>query len=156
MATILELAQHSGVSAETVLRVILREPVNEEAQRKVGEAIGELGMPAYPRPDGHVEVLPAQTATEGADVVSAAAAAPYLVAELRGLFGELLESVVRERRERVDDVSLTTELIIEGWRNVDRRLGRLEKIVERLGSVAYLENGNGEAASSSRGREQVP
>ena len=43
MATILELAAHAEVSAETVLRVVNGEPVNEEVERRVRDAIAELG-----------------------------------------------------------------------------------------------------------------
>lgn len=57
--------------------------------------------------------------------------------------GALFEQLVRrleqvggdvsvERRERVEDVALLTELITTGWRTVDRRLGRLERILARL------------------------
>ena len=136
MTTVLELAQHAGVSTETVLRVILREPVNENARRRVGEAIAALGMPDYPRPDGHIEVLPA----EAESVAVEPAGTDAVVDEVRGLFREIIEGVRRERRERIDDVALTTDLIVDGWRNVDRRLGRLEKMVERLDRREYFGN----------------
>ena len=56
MATILELAAHADVSAENVLRVIHGEPVSEEVELRVHEAIAALGEPPYP---SRVEVLPA-------------------------------------------------------------------------------------------------
>ena len=56
VATILELADYADVSAENVLRVVHGEPVSEEVERRVSEAIGALGVPPYPR---QVEVLPA-------------------------------------------------------------------------------------------------
>jgi DNA-binding MarR family transcriptional regulator len=37
-----------------------------------------------------------------------------------------------ERRERVEDLALLTELITTGWRTVDRRLARLERMLARL------------------------
>jgi hypothetical protein len=37
-----------------------------------------------------------------------------------------------ERRERVEDIALLTELITTGWRGVDRRLARLEGMIARL------------------------
>ena len=73
------------------------------------------------------------------ELATAASAAHELVAELRSMFAEVLDRLDRERRERIDDVGLTTELITEGWRTVDRRLGRLEKIVERLDRYEYFE-----------------
>ena len=44
---------------------------------------------------------------------------------------QLTAEVEVQRRERLEDVELLTELATSGWRNVDRRLGRLEKMVER-------------------------
>jgi hypothetical protein len=41
-------------------------------------------------------------------------------------------SVEDERRDRLEDVALLTELVTSGWRSVDRRLARLEKIVARI------------------------
>ena len=60
------------------------------------------------------------------------------VAQLATLFDGLLQRLEQltaevevQRRERLEDVELLTELATSGWRNVDRRLGRLEKMVER-------------------------
>ncbi len=61
------------------------------------------------------------------------------VAELGALFERMLArlegvstSVDDERRDRLEDVALLTELVTSGWRSVDRRLARLEKIVARI------------------------
>jgi hypothetical protein len=61
------------------------------------------------------------------------------VAELGTLFERMLQrleqvssEVESERRERTEDVALLTELVTTGWRSVDRRLARLEKIVARI------------------------
>ena len=61
------------------------------------------------------------------------------VAELETLFERLLRrleqvsgEVESDRRERVEDVALLTELVTTGWRSVDRRLARLEQIVARI------------------------
>jgi hypothetical protein len=61
------------------------------------------------------------------------------VAELGALFERMLArledvsvGVDDERRDRVEDVALLTELITSGWRSVDRRLARLEQIVARI------------------------
>jgi hypothetical protein len=40
--------------------------------------------------------------------------------------------IQRERKERLDDVALMTELITTGWRTVDRRLGGVERMLEDL------------------------
>ena len=138
MTTVLELAAHSGLPVETVLRVLLREPTNEAARRAVALAVEELGLPDYPRPDDHVEVLPAVPEPADPIVSPAPSSQPELVAELRGVLQELARTFERERRERVNDLDLTTSLLTEGWRNVDRRLGRLEKMIERLDRREFL------------------
>jgi hypothetical protein len=60
------------------------------------------------------------------------------VAQLAALFDgllrrldELTDEIEAQRREHLEDVELLTELATSGWRNVDRRLGRLQKMVER-------------------------
>jgi hypothetical protein len=55
------------------------------------------------------------------------------------LFQVLLDRLDRNRRERIDDLALTVDLTTEGWRMVDRRLGRLEKIIDRLSREDYFE-----------------
>jgi hypothetical protein len=151
MPTILELAQHAELPAETVLRVILREPTSEAAQRAVAQAVAELGPPDYPRPNGYVEVLPDDRENSHAELaVPEPAPAPALdeavlaevrnvvtpateqVSQLRALLGEFVHRLKAERRERVEDLELMTELMMEGWKNVDRRLGRIEKVVARI------------------------
>ena len=61
------------------------------------------------------------------------------VAEMGSLFEHMLRRVERvgmdvdsERHERVEDIALLTELITTGWRGVDRRLARLERMIARL------------------------
>ena len=143
MTTVLELAAHAQLPVETVLRVLLREPVNGAAAQKVAEAVAELGPPDYPRPDGHVDVV-AEEEAQGELVLHeqrpVPAAGQELAVELRDVFQDLMGRLDRERRERIDDVALTTDLITEGWRTVDRRLGRLEKIIERLDRYEYFES----------------
>lgn len=166
MATILELAAYADLSAENVLRVIHGEPVSEDIERRVYEAIDVLGPPAYPR---QIEVLPAVPAGVSSDELLARfqataaeleAAVPegvgsvvyealrvevrplsQHVAELGALFERMLArveevstSVGDERRDRLEDVALLTELVTTGWRSVDRRLARLEQIVARIES----------------------
>jgi hypothetical protein len=141
MATILELANHAGLSSETVLRVILREPVNEDARRRVAAAVEALGPPDYPRPDGSIEVLPADSS---GTALSPATQVPareeeMLPERLRAELGEFREACERivselraQRRERIEDLELVTDLLTAGWRGVDRRLGRLEKVIARI------------------------
>jgi len=149
MATILELANHAGLSTETVLRVVLREPTHEDARRRVLAAIETLGPPDYPRPDSSIEVLPPDPAdpveAPAADAAPSALPVPVrealpeaMRAELAqiGEFREACESLVSQlrsqRRERIEDLELVTDLLITSWRGVDRRLGRLEKVIGRI------------------------
>ncbi len=159
MTYVLQLAAHTGLPAQTVLRVLLRQPTNEAAQRKVAEAVALIGLPDYPRPDGRIEVLP--------DVGSALEPSPSsveapeaelgpvdqtqeLVTEFRGAVQQLLGRLDRERRERIDDLALSTDLFIEGWQSVDRRLGRLEKMIERVDQRQQFERTRGIGAEIHR------
>ena len=52
--------------------------------------------------------------------------------ELAGAVRDLRQETDTERRERVDDLAVLIELISTGWQGLDRRLGRLERQLERL------------------------
>jgi hypothetical protein len=182
VATILELARHADVSAESVLRVVNGEPVSGEITERVSRAIEELGPPASART---AQTIAAETVASQELVESSrqelldtfAAAAAKLEARLPEDVGsvvyeavrvevrpvqqhlaqieQLFEQVVRrvdevgesERRERLEDVALLVELVTTGWRTVDRRLGRVERMLQRLEADR---NGDG------RARDQVP
>jgi hypothetical protein len=67
------------------------------------------------------------------------------LAEVRGLMNQVIRRLERvegdllaERHARVDDLALLVDLVSSGWRGVDERLARLEKILEdRGGAVIY-------------------
>ena len=57
------------------------------------------------------------------------------IAEIRGLLNQAIRRLERlegellaERHARVDDLALLVELVSSGWRGVDARLERLEKV----------------------------
>ena len=61
------------------------------------------------------------------------------LAEVRGLSGQVIRRLERvqgeidaERRARVEDLALLVELVSSGWRGVERRLDRLDRVVDRL------------------------
>jgi hypothetical protein len=61
------------------------------------------------------------------------------LAEVRGLTGQLVRrldglqaEVAAERRDRLEDLALLVELISSGWRGVERRLDRSERILDRM------------------------
>ena len=61
------------------------------------------------------------------------------LAEVRGLSAQTIRRLERlsadvaaERRARVEDLELLVDLIVSGWRGVERRLDRLERTLDRL------------------------
>jgi hypothetical protein len=61
------------------------------------------------------------------------------IAEVRGLSGQVIRRLERlqgdvaaERKARVEDLALLVDLIASGWRGVERRLDRLERIMDRV------------------------
>ena len=61
------------------------------------------------------------------------------IAEVRGLSAQVIRRLERlqadvdaERRARVEDLGLLVDLIASGWKGVERRLDRLERIVDRM------------------------
>jgi hypothetical protein len=159
MTYVLQLAAHTDLPVQTVLRALLRQPTNEAAQKKVAEAVALIGLPDYPRPDGHIEVLPdVGTALEPAPSHVEAPQAEVgpvdqtqeLVTEFRGAVQQLLGRLDRERRERIDDLALSTDLFVEGWQSVDRRLGRLEKMIERIDQRQQFDRTRGIGAEVHR------
>lgn len=61
------------------------------------------------------------------------------IAEVRGLTGQVVRrleglqaELAAERRERLEDLALLVELIGSGWRGVEHRLDRAERILDRI------------------------
>jgi hypothetical protein len=61
------------------------------------------------------------------------------IAELRGLSTQTIRRLERlqgdveaDQRARVEDLALLVDLIASGWRSVERRLDRLERVVDRV------------------------
>jgi hypothetical protein len=61
------------------------------------------------------------------------------LAEVRGLSGQTIRRLERlhgdlatERQARVEDLALLVDLIASGWRGVEHRLDRLERMLERV------------------------
>ena len=61
------------------------------------------------------------------------------IAEVRGLSAQTIRRLERlqgdlaaERKARVEDLALLVDLIASGWRGVERRLDRLERIMDRV------------------------
>jgi hypothetical protein len=61
------------------------------------------------------------------------------IAEVRGLTGQVIRRLERletgiaaERRERLEDFGLLVDLVASGWRGVERRLDRIERVTDRM------------------------
>ena len=61
------------------------------------------------------------------------------IAEVRGLANQVIRRLERlqadvdaERRARVEDLGLLVDLVTSGWHGVERRLDRLDRVVDRL------------------------
>jgi hypothetical protein len=57
-----------------------------------------------------------------------------LIDELRVVVSRIDSIVGEERRARLEDLQLVTELIITGWQTMDRRMARVERMLERAES----------------------
>ena len=160
MATIADIARHASVSIEGVLRVLNREPVSEDVQARVLEAMDFHGFPrrAVTQPALEesfsrakmdiVQTVKAATAEleeslprdVGGVVIEAMRIEVKPVAQdmaralqqLTMRVHELRAEVSSERRERLEDIALLIDLVSQSWRNVDQRLGRVEKMLGRL------------------------
>jgi hypothetical protein len=158
VATILELARHAEVSAESVLRVVNGEPVSGEIAERVNRAIEDLGPPISPRtlqtirapeavegsPQEILDTFAATAAKLPEDVGSVVYEAVRLevrpmqqhLAQIEQLFDRVVRRMEElgesERRERLEDAALLIELVTTGWRTLDRRLGRVERMLQRL------------------------
>ena len=58
-----------------------------------------------------------------------------LLSELAVGISEIRHDLVGARQDRVDDLAVLVDLMTTGWRGVDRRLGRLERMLTRLEAV---------------------
>ena len=185
LPTLLDIANHADVPIEAVVRTLMGQPVSEDVDGRVRQAVADLGAPhvSFLDPSGDAEgrtewasagavgeVLPAAVAdtverTRTSLLAAFADAAAELeatlpqnvtsvvyealrvevepmtqrvgqmgtlVEELTSAARRLVDEVSAERRERLEDVRLLSELIVSGWQSTDRRLGRIERKLERL------------------------
>jgi hypothetical protein len=89
-----------------------------ELEQTVPREVGSMVLEAL-----RVEVRPV------ADRVASMSA---LVEQVVEAWKELRSDIGSERRERMEDLELIVDLITSGWRSVDRRLGRVERMLERF------------------------
>lgn len=118
------------------------EASHEELLERFAQAAAELEA-SLPQGVGSVvyEALRVEVRPVAQHIEELGALFEQMVRRLEQLGGD----VSVERRERVEDVALLTELITTGWRTVDRRLARLERMLARL-------EGQQQASGDSSGR----
>jgi hypothetical protein len=81
-------------------------------------------------------------------VVKQVASMSVLVEQFAETWHELRAEIGAERRERLEDLELIVELITSGWRTVDRRLGRVERMLDRLENGSH-QSGRGRGVGES-------
>jgi hypothetical protein len=144
VSIIAEIAQRADVSVEGVMRVLTREPVSQDIKERVLAVLPELSpeqtriLQRFALAALHDE-LPRQEVerTETLPVVVPAAAAiesrlAPILEELVDAIKDLRQEANAERRDRVDDLALLVDVITTGWQGLDRRLGRVERVVGRI------------------------
>jgi hypothetical protein len=124
---------------------------NRIAETSAGEPDAASLEAALERARGALEAIAEQAAELEAAVPERVAAAvqdgmraevlPVArhIAEVRGLSGQTIRRLERlqgdvdaERRARVEDLALLVDLVASGWRGVERRLDRLERVLDRI------------------------
>jgi hypothetical protein len=153
---VIRVVNGEPVSADTVRRVRVAIAELGEPQYPPREAAVPEVLPVTPPPaDELLERLVDATAELEARIPGQVGSVVYEalrvevrpvaehVASMESLFGnvltglrELAAQLAAERRNRVDDLALQVELIRTGWTNVDRRLGRIERMLERQAASA--------------------
>ncbi|MDX6438317.1 MAG: hypothetical protein QOF45_900 [Gaiellaceae bacterium] len=144
MSIIAEIAQQADVSVEGVMRVLTREPVSEDIKERVLAVLPDLSpeqtriLQRFALAALHDE-LPRQEIERTDALPDSVPAAAAIESRLAPILEELVDAIKdlrqeanAERRDRVDDLALLVDVITTGWQGLDRRLGRVERVVERI------------------------
>ena len=105
------------VRARDELLIMLR-----RSQRANGAETGEADAGSL------LEALRGEVRPVSADVAHLLVAFDWMTEGL----SELKRSARRDRVERIEDLELMIDLLTNGWRSVDRRLGRVELVLQRI------------------------
>jgi hypothetical protein len=133
--TIADIARAADVPVESVLRVLSRDEVGSDVAARVREAIERYGygrMPRLASDARETASLPAVSGEIGWDEPSDLGDAEALMRRLAQDVEEIKLELQRARTERLEDLTLVVDLITTSWRAVDRRLGRIDRTLERL------------------------
>lgn len=133
--TIADIARAADVPVESVLRVLSRDEVSGDVAARVSEAIERYGYGRMPQPAPDARETSSDLAVSGetgrderSDLGDADALLRRLVRDVQ----EIKLELQRARAERLEDITLVVDLITTSWRAVDRRLGRIDRTLERL------------------------
>jgi hypothetical protein len=133
--TVADIARAADVPVESVLRVLSRDEVSSDVAARVREAIERYGYGRMLRPASDVREtssLPAVSGEIGRDERSDLGDADALMHRLAQDVDEMKLELQRARTERIEDLTLVVDLITTSWRAVDRRLGHIDRTLERL------------------------
>jgi hypothetical protein len=96
--------------------------------RRLEELAQTAGGPGEPGVEQSAGPAPAPADADFADAVRELSRA---MSALGASVRELRRDGDSERAARVEDLALLVDLVVSGWKTVDRRLGRLERLLER-------------------------
>jgi AcrR family transcriptional regulator len=146
--TIADIARAADVPVESVLRVLNHDEVSSDVETRVREAMARYGYGRMSElvSDG-VEESPEDAlgrvrrqlrdAVDGVvtelDAAGSSGALPDpLLRRLAQDIDEIKLELRRARSERLEDLTLVVDLITTSWRAVDRRLGGIDRKLDRL------------------------
>jgi hypothetical protein len=98
--------------------------VREQLLDAVGDVVDELEHPGSGDPE--------RVAASAHVLADRVAVMDALLHRLTHDVDELKRELTRSRHERLEDLTLLVDLITTSWRAVDRRLGRIDRKLERL------------------------
>ena len=98
--------------------------VREQLLDAVGDVVDELEHPGSGDPE--------RVAASAYALADRVAVMDALLHRLTQDIEELKRESTRSRNERLEDLTLLVDLITTSWRAVDRRLGRIDRKLERL------------------------
>lgn len=130
VSTVNVLAARSDSSALAPARVAPADRAANGAHTQLVETLARVGLDESS--SASAELMLQALGIDVRPVAEHVAELERAVEEMRRSFVELRAEIGTERQERMTDLALMIDLIVTSWRTVDRRLGRIEQIVQRL------------------------
>jgi len=127
--TLADIARAADVPVESVLRVLNHDEVSSEVAARVRDAMEAYGYGRLPQLAARTDTEAASTSPPDADRATMVDA---LLHRLAQDVEELKLELRRAQTERLEDLTLVVDLLTTSWRAVDRRLGAIDRKLERL------------------------